>query len=54
MFKNLFKHILTTIVGCFTGLPLVVNGIQNHDSNTLLTGLGVFLVGLFSKDHNKQ
>lgn len=54
MFKNIFKHLLTTIVGAFTGLPVVVNGIQTHDTKTILTGLGVFLVGLFSKDHNKQ
>jgi hypothetical protein len=52
--KNIFKHILTTVIGAFTGLPLVVNGIQAHDTKTLITGLGVFLLGLFSKDHNKE
>lgn len=52
--KNVFKHILTTLVGAFTGLPLVVDGIQTHDTKTLITGVGVFLIGLFSKDHNKQ
>jgi hypothetical protein len=54
MFKNIFKHILTTIVGAFTGLPLIVGGIQTHDVKTLITGTGLFLVGLLSKDHNKQ
>jgi len=54
MFRNIFKHILTTIVGSFTGLPVIVSGIQNHDTNTLLSGIGIFLIGLFSKDHDKQ
>jgi hypothetical protein len=54
MFNNVFKHILTTIVGAFTGLPVFVNGIQHHDNNSIITGIGIFLVGLFSKDHNKQ
>ena len=52
--KSIFKNIVTTIVGAFTGLPLVVTGVQTHDPKTLITGLGVFLIGLFSKDHNKQ
>jgi hypothetical protein len=52
--KNIFKNILTTIVGAFTGLPLVVSGVQTHDTTTLITGIGVFLIGLFSKDHNQQ
>jgi len=51
--KNIFKHILTTVVGAVTGLPIIVNGIQTHDTKTLITGVGVFLIGLFSKDHNK-
>ena len=53
MIKNILNNLLTTVVGAFTGLPLVVNGIQLHDTKTLLTGIGVFLIGLFSKDHNK-
>ena len=52
--KSIFKNIITTIVGAFTGLPLVVGGLQTHDTKTLITGIGVFLIGLFSKDHNKQ
>jgi len=52
--KNIFKHILTTISGTIAGLPLIVNGIQNNDLKTIVTGAGVFLIGLFSKDHNKQ
>lgn len=53
MFKHILKNLLTTVVGAFTGLPLVVNGVQTHDTKTIITGIGVFLIGLFSKDHNK-
>jgi hypothetical protein len=52
--KNIFKNILTTIAGAFAGLPLIFNGVQTHDEKTLITGIGVFLIGLFSKDHNQQ
>jgi len=51
--KTIFKNILTTLIGAVTGLPIVVNGIQTHDHKTIITGIGVFLIGLFSKDHNK-
>ena len=52
--KSIFKNILTTIVGAFTGLPILVNGVQTHNTSSIITGIGVFLIGLLSKDHNQQ
>jgi hypothetical protein len=51
--KSIFKNLITTALGCFTGLPIIVQGIQTHDTKSIITGAGVFLIGLFSKDHNK-
>jgi len=51
--RSIFKNLVTTIFGCITGLPIIVSGIQSHDPKTIITGAGVFLIGLFSKDHNK-
>jgi len=51
--KTILKNILTTVIGAFTGVPLVVSGVQTHDTKTIITGVAVFLIGLFSKDHNK-
>jgi hypothetical protein len=52
--KSILKHIYTTLIGTFTGLPIIVSGIQSHDTKTIISGVGLFLIGLFSKDHNKQ
>lgn len=50
--KSLLKNIKTTFMGSVSGLPILVNGVQHKDLSQILTGLGLFLVGLFSKDHN--
>lgn len=51
--KHIFKNVITTIIGAFTGLPIIVTGVQTHDPKTIISGVGLFLIGLFSKDHNK-
>jgi hypothetical protein len=48
--KHIFSNIWTTIAGAFTGLPVLINGIHTHDVQQIITGFGVFLVGLLSKD----
>lgn len=53
MFKEAFKNIKTTIAGAFAGLPLVMDAIGHKDLKGILVGVSIFLVGLFSKDHNK-
>jgi hypothetical protein len=52
MFKSILKNFVTTIIGTVTGLPVIYNGIQTHNKETIITGIGMFLIGLFSKDHN--
>lgn len=53
MFKDALKNIKTTIAGAFAGLPLVFDAISHHDLKSALVGVSVFLIGLFSKDHNQ-
>ena len=53
MFKDALKNIKTTIVGAFAGLPVVLTAIEHKDLKGIVVGVSVFLLGLFSKDHNK-
>jgi hypothetical protein len=53
MFKQAFKNIKTTLAGAFAGLPLVMDAISHKDLKGVVIGVSVFLIGLFSKDHNK-
>ena len=52
MFRTIFKNIKTTLVGSFTGLPILIQGIQNGSINSIITGAGLFFIGLLSKDHD--
>lgn len=50
MMKKLFKNIKTTLLGSFTGLPVIIEGASRKDPILIITGLGLFLTGLFAKD----
>lgn len=50
MFKKLLKNLKTTLLGSFTGLPIIIEGASRKDAVTVITGLGLFLTGLFAKD----
>lgn len=53
MFKPIFKNIYTTLAGCFAGVPVIIEGVNTGNPKTIITGIGVFLLGLISKDaHN--
>ena len=53
MFKGILKNIYTTVAGCFAGIPVIIEGVNTHNPKQVITGLGVFLLGLISKDaHN--
>lgn len=53
MLKHILKNIVTTLAGAFTGLPVIIQGIKTGDTNATITGFGVLLLGLLSKDVNK-
>ena len=50
MFKHILKNVWTTIAGAFAGVPVIISGIQAHDAQQIITGFGVLLIGLLSKD----
>lgn len=54
MFKKLLKNLKTTLLGSFTGLPIIIEGASRKDPVTVITGLGLFLTGLFAKDADKD
>lgn len=50
MFKKILRNLKTTLLGSFTGLPVLLDGISTKDSVKVATGLGLFLIGLTAKD----
>lgn len=50
--KTIWTNFKTTLAGAFTGLPLFFTGVENGNVQSILLGLGTFLIGLFAKDHN--
>ena len=54
MFRDALKNIKTTLAGTFAGLPLVLDAISHKDLKGIVIGVSVFLIGLFSKDHNTK
>lgn len=53
MLRHILSNALTTIAGAFTGLPIAIEGIKSGNVQTAVTGFGVFLIGLLSKDAHK-
>lgn len=51
--KNAMNSWLTTIAGAVAGIPEIQAGVQTGDSEKIILGVGLFLVGLFAKDSNR-
>ena len=52
--KHVLKNIKTTIFGAFAGLPLLVEGVQHKNIMQIITGVSIFLTGLFASDAKKD
>jgi hypothetical protein len=50
MFKKILRNLKTTLLGSFTGVPIIIQGMADKDATTIITGVGLFLTGLFAKD----
>lgn len=50
--KNILQNLKTTFFGSIAGLPVICEGIKNHDVMHILAGVGALLLGLFAKDSN--
>lgn len=48
----MFKNWKTSLVGCGTGIPAIIEGITTHNWMLVLTGIGTLLLGLSAKDSN--
>jgi hypothetical protein len=48
--KKVLKNIKTTIFGAFAGLPVLVEGIAQKNMMQIITGVSIFLTGLFASD----
>lgn len=52
--KRVLKNIKTTIFGAFAGLPLLVEGVAQKNIMQVITGVSIFLTGLFAADHKSD
>lgn len=52
--KHILKNIKTTIFGAFAGLPVIVEGVQHKNILQVITGVSIFLTGLFAADSTKS
>lgn len=41
---------LTTLSGLVAGIPEIMEGITSGDANTLIKGIGLFLLGILAQD----
>jgi hypothetical protein len=52
--KHILKNIKTTIFGAFAGLPLLAEGVAHKNLMQIITGVSIFLTGLFASDAKKD
>lgn len=50
MWKTIWQNFKTTVLGGVAGGTLITKGIAEKDNGSLITGIAVFLLGLFAKD----
>lgn len=48
----MFKNWKTSLGGCVTAVPQIIEGITTHNWMLVLTGIGSLLLGLTAKDSN--
>jgi hypothetical protein len=50
--RRILANLKTTLFGSVTGVTLIADGVGKKDWALILAGVGAFLTGLFSKDHD--
>jgi len=50
--KAILKNIKTTIFGAFGGLPIIEEGIKTGNWALIVSGIGIFVTGIFAKDND--
>lgn len=50
IFVNALVSWLTTLSGLIAGIPEIIEGLVSGDANTLIKGIGLFLLGILAQD----
>lgn len=48
--KYIIKNIWTSVAGSISGLPLIIEGINQKNWIHIITGFGILVTGLLAKD----
>ena len=50
--ENALKNVITTIAGSVAGIATIQEGIAENNTSKIIIGIGIMIIGIFSKDAN--
>ena len=50
LLQNAFESFYSSIIGSVAGIAEIRQGIETHDSTQIIVGVGLLLLGLFTKE----
>lgn len=50
LINNALHNIWTSIAGSVAGIAEITTGVQTNDTNKIITGIGMILLGLFATE----
>ena len=50
LLNNAIHNVWTSIAGSIAGISEITVGVQTNDTSKIITGIGLILLGLFSKE----
>lgn len=51
LINNAIHNLWTTIAGSVAGIAEIKQGVTNNDTTQIIVGVGILLIGLFSKEN---
>ncbi len=50
IFENAIKNVITTLAGSIAGVAEIQNGVAEKNTAKIIIGIGLMILGIFSKD----
>ena len=50
LFTNALQSVWTSIAGSVAGIATIQEGVSNMDTTKIIVGIGILILGLFSKE----
>jgi hypothetical protein len=54
LINNTIKDLSTSLIGAIAGLPTIIEGVTTKDYNKIVSGFGVFIMGLIMNSKTKN